>query len=56
MFNPDKNYYEVSFTIHGTVTIPAHSKDEALEEFDMLSNTELTEYFDDVEVEEVIEQ
>ena len=56
MFNPDKSYYEVSFTMRGTVAIPAHDEQEALDKFYMMSNSELVESIDDIEVEDVSEQ
>ena len=56
MFNPNRSYYEVCVTMRGTVVICAHDKDEALDEFYMMSNSELVESIDDIEVEDVSEQ
>ncbi len=56
MFNPAKKFYEVSFSIHGTVALEAESEDDACEQVEESSIYTLADYIEDIEINEVTQQ
>lgn len=56
MFNPDKNYYEVTYIVKGSVAVQAESEADARDKVETASVYTLTEFADETIVTGVEKQ